>query len=534
MMKQKILLIVFIFCSLGSALAQVWQWSVKVDSLISTETNDHPQAFLWIPENCKQVRGVVFTQHNMVEEGMLEHPSFRRTMTELGFAEVWVTPCLTINFDFNKDAAEDFNRMMKLLAEVSGYIELENVPIIPMGHSALATFPWNLAAWKPERTIALVSVHGDAPQTTLTGYGRANVEWGNRNIDGVPALFIMGEYEWWEDRIAPAFKYIANHPNSVISLFCDAGHGHFDYSDEMIEYVCMFIKKAASKRLPRSMSLQKPNVLIPVKPQQGWLMDRWHKDSLPTTKAAPFTKYNGNRQFSSWVFDEEMVKATEHFYAASRGKQPQFIGFRQNGKILEPNKSHANYSLKFIPLPDGISFTLSAFFADSSRKIPADLYARTPFVMDRICGPVKKVDDTTFQLNFYRMGFNNPKRSNDIWLLAHNKGDEKYKSAVQQVNMRFPLENKGGRPQEINFPTIGNQKKGVESIGLQATSTAGLPVFYYVKEGPANMEGSQLIITKVPPRSKYPVKITIVAWQYGIVGDFQSARPVEQTFYIIK
>src|SRR5687768_6988067 len=113
---KKLLFILFLSTNLCPASsAQVWQWSVTVDSVISNETNSYPQAFLWIPENCKQVRGVVFTQHNMIEEGMLEHPVFRKTMTELGFAEIWITPGLNITFDFNKDAAEDFNYMMKLL-----------------------------------------------------------------------------------------------------------------------------------------------------------------------------------------------------------------------------------------------------------------------------------------------------------------------------------------------------------------------------------------------------------------------------------
>jgi len=168
-------------------------------------------------------------------------------MTELGFAEIWISPGLNITFDFTKDAGEDFNYMMKLLARASGYRELENAPVIPIGHSAYASFPWNFAAWNPLRTLALVSVHGDAPLTGLTGSGIPNPDWGNRNIDGVPALFIMGEYEWWEDRIRPGFEYVNKHLLSPVSFFADAGHGHFDYSDEMIEYICMFIRKSSTK-----------------------------------------------------------------------------------------------------------------------------------------------------------------------------------------------------------------------------------------------------------------------------------------------
>lgn len=532
-MMKKLFIIIFLLSLLNTSNAQVWQWGVKVDSVVSSETNDHPVAYLWVPENCKQVKAVVFTQHNMIEEGMLENSFFRKTMTELGIAEVWVTPGINMPFDFNKDAGEDFNRMMHLLAIESGYNEIEFAPVIPLGHSAYATFPWNFAAWNPQRTLALVSVHGDAPQTNLTGYGRANVDWGNRNIDGVPALFIMGEYEWWEDRIAPAFKYINAHPNSVITLFCDAGHGHFDYSDEMIAYVCLFIKKAMQQRLPKSFAINKPAVLVNVKREKGWLIDRWHKDSLPTAVAAPFHLYEGNRNSASWVFDKEMAVATEKFYTVSRGKRQQYIGFSQNGKTLIPDKSHANYNMKFKPNEDGISFTVKAFFADSSRTIPVSSFAETKLSIDRICGPVKKINDTTFQISFNRLGFNNSKRSFDIWLLAHNTGDDKYKSAVQQLNMKFSPANTEGTEQFIQFDSIGNQSAEVKSLKLHAISSAGLPVQFYVQQGPAFISGDSLLFTKLPPKAKFPVQVTVVAWQYGVAGKVKTAKPVERRFYIM-
>ena len=45
-----------------------WQWAVPVDN---------GYAFLWIPPGCDQVRGVMFGQHNMLEEGIMEHPAMR-------------------------------------------------------------------------------------------------------------------------------------------------------------------------------------------------------------------------------------------------------------------------------------------------------------------------------------------------------------------------------------------------------------------------------------------------------------------------
>ena len=108
------------------------------------------------------------------------------------------------------------------------------------------------------------------------------------------------------------------------------------------------------------------------------------------TNAAPFALYKGHRRYASRVFDQQMANATERFYAGARGKMEQHIGFKQHDEILKPIKSHANYQLKFVPQEDGISFTVSAFFAGTSRIQPAVAFAKTALLIDRICGAVKK------------------------------------------------------------------------------------------------------------------------------------------------
>lgn len=148
--------------------------------------------------------------------------------------------------------------MMKNLSEISGYTELEFAPVIPIGHSAMATYPWNFAAWNPERTLAVLSIHGDSPRTHLTGYGRANLDWGTRTIEGIPSLMVMGEDEWWEDRLITSFDYRREYPNAPLSFLADAGHGHFDISDELIDYLSLFLKKTVEYRLPEHSSLDAP------------------------------------------------------------------------------------------------------------------------------------------------------------------------------------------------------------------------------------------------------------------------------------
>lgn len=154
--------------------------------------------------------------------------------------------------------------------------------------------------------------------------------------------------------------------------------------------------------------------------------------------------------------------------------------------------------------------------------------------MSRICGPVEVVNDTTFTVRFYRMGLDNPKRTGSICLMASARQDHSYRSAVQQVEIRIPYRNKEGIPQRIIFPKLSDVKASVKEITLKGTADSGLPVYYYVKEGPAEIKGDKLVLTKIPPRAKFPVKVTVVAWQYGRSGEpkVQTAEAVEQSFYI--
>lgn len=515
--------------------AASWQWSVEIKELISEETGGHPSAYLWIPENCKQVRAIIVGQHNMTEETIFEHPEFRKNMGKLGIAELWITPGIDQRWDVATGIQQIFEKMMKDLAEVSGYTELEFVPVVPIGHSAMATYPWNFAAWNPERTLAVLSIHGDSPRTHLTGYGRANLDWGNRTIEGIPSLMVMGEDEWWEDRLITSFDYRREYPNAPLSFLADAGHGHFDISDELIDYLSLFLKKAIQYRLPEYSSLDAPVRLIPVEAKNGWLADRWRKNVLSVAEAAPYSKYKGDKGQAFWYFDKEMAEATERYYANERGKIEQYIGFEQGGRLVTFNpKSHVRMSPSFQPEEDGVTFHLKAVYTDTLRNEYSSSHGKRPLKISRICGPVEVVNDTTFTVRFYRMGLDNPKRTGNICLMASVKQDGKYRSAVQQVEIRIPYRNKEGRSQHITFPKLSDVKVSTKKVTLKGTSDSGLPVYYYIKEGPAEVKGDQLVFTQIPPRAKFPVKVTVVAWQYGrsMEPKVQTAEAVEQSFYI--
>ncbi len=532
-----------LFAASPSAFATTeWQWSVA---------DGETRAYLWIPPDCRQVRGVVFANHNMVEQGILEHPAMRRTLAKLGFAEVWTVPYFDATFDFSKGAGEHFEKLMGNLAQESGYQELRDSPVVPLGHSACATFPWNFAAWNPGRTLAVISYHGDAPRTTLTGNGAPRVDWGNRNIDGIPGLMVMGEYEWGEvgdRRLAPIFDFMGKHPKSPVAFLADAGRGHFDYADRTVEFLADFIRKAAAVRLSADAALDHPVPLKPIDPATGWRVDRWRKDQAPTALGAPSAQYTGDAKDAFWCFDEEMARTTEAIYARERGKSPQLLSVTDGQQPVEKGIGEP-VTPQFIPEADGMTFRLKT---NSLNAVPlenskATLWTGLPagsplghatsgaIELSRIVGPVVQIGPDTFALRFGRAEYTANRRNNDLWLVAAQDGDEKYKSIVQQL-MVHANPNHEGQIQTITFPVIADQGLNVTSLKLTATSDAGIPVSYYVREGPAEVEGDTLKFTAIPPRAKFPLKVTIVAWQQGRSTDpkIQTAGRVERTFRIGK
>lgn len=514
-------------------MATEYQWSVAVKGFVSDDTKSNPTAFLWIPEDCQQVKAIVFSQQNMCEETIFENARFRKTMSDLGFAIVWVAPGIDQKWNTASGCQEVFDTMLEDFADVSGYTEIKYAPIVPLGHSAMATFPWNFAAWNPERTLAIVSYKGDAPRTNLTGYGRENLEWGRtRNIDGIPGLMIEGEYEWWEARVNPGLAFRMMYPESCVSFLCDRGHGHFDVSDKVVDYITLFLRKATQYRLPENQPLEGSVKLTKINPQDGWLAGRWIAN-VKREKASPFLRYKGNEHDAFWYFDQEMAEATESYYKEPSGKEMRYISFTMDGKLLPfAAASHAQYIVS-PKLQKDFTFNIAAVFTDSShRQMVANASANRKIQITKINGPVKQVNDTTFIVDFYRMGMNNPRRTGDIWLFAHAEEDNRFKNVVQQINIRIPYPLNGGERQYILFPGLSDVRYGTEQVKLNATSDKGLDVYYYIKEGPAKIEGNKLIFTKLPPRTKFPVKVTVVAWQYGVKDSVQSASPVERSFYV--
>jgi hypothetical protein len=329
-------------------------------------------------------------------------------------------------------------------------------------------------------------------------------------------------------------------------MLAEPGNGHFNYSDELVNYLAMFVRKAAQERLPKKMSQDQPPMLKPVDPTTGWLVERWHLNQPRKFKPAPCARYKGDPAQAFWCFDKEMALATYNYMADQPGKLPQLLSVSDGQMPLE-NTSGEPVEPKFIPDADGVTFHLKTSFLDfvppngnAARWAYSPAGSKLghasgsgPIQLHKIVGPAIQTGTNTFQFAMNRVGSTEDRRNFDIWVWASHPGDAKYKSMVQQAMIRVPQYTEGAE-QHIKFPPIPDQKAGTKSVKLAATSDAGTKVYYYVLEGPAEVSGDTLNFSRIPPRAKFPVKVTVVAWQHGLPGNVQTAVPVMREFLLTK
>lgn len=426
---KRVLAVVFSIQALVAS-AQNYQWSADVKGIISPETGDAPIGYLWIPAQCDNIRALMFAFQNMTEEALFLSPSFREKMAHDKVALLWIAPGFGQEWDVSTGVQESFDRLIDDLAWKSGHDELRKVPLIPFGHSAQATMPWNFAAWNPDRTLCVISFHGDAPRTNLCGYGRANLEWGRtRNIDGIPGLMVMGEYEWWDARIRPALAFRIMYPGSCVSFLGDAGRGHFDLSDRTADYIARFIEKSIDTRLSQS-------GLVPISPHDGWLAQAWEPDQGVRHRCAPWNEYDGCRHETFWYFDREMAELAEERYAETTGKEPCWLGFMSDdGKLLRYNKdAHCKMTAEIVPRGDD-TFSLKAVFTDSSRTIADTTMSQRPVRIRYISGAVVALNDSTFSIDRQHPTWNNPRRRGRVTLCAESQATSTHKEAVQEIEV---------------------------------------------------------------------------------------------------
>ncbi len=391
--------------------------------------NEGARSYIRLPKVKKEVSAILYCHQNMTEEVLFRSDLFKQKMDILGIAMAFIQRG-SQNWDVrDKDAngqncQQRFEDVIQHFAKGTGHNEILRAKIIPFGHSAQATFPWNFAAWNRECTLCVISYHGDAPRTNLCGYGRENVEWGrNRNIDRIPGLMIMGEYEWWEARVNPALAFRMHYPDSRISFLCDTERGHFDLSEETQAYIASFIEKAMHY-IPVSTEDSNGDSQFVPEAADGVYFPRWREDG----RAAD------NIHDCFWYFDEEMVSLTRARYERSHGKKKQYVSAKYNDNLLQYDIDN---HIKIILNTDSDIFSLEPVFVDEERKKTVFEHAQTRPRIVLISGPAIQIGEYTFKVDRDYFGKDTQRQWTCVTLCVEADGDTIYKGAVQEINVQL-------------------------------------------------------------------------------------------------
>ncbi len=535
-MKHKVsLFLLFVFALFNSSAQyykpqdHVYQYAVKMGSRM---------AYLWLPPDCKQVKGIIVSLSNLLERNWLEDPLIRQAATDIGLGVVWIGPARrgdqTFTADMKPGMEVMFEKMMDDLAAESGYQELRTAPVIPTGHSANGQFAWTFANALPQRTIACIAVKTVPLPDTL-------------KFKNIPLCYVVGETTEWPQYRVPdpatkpgdrdfywpavretALKLRRKDADNLVGVVTDPGGGHFDWNERLARFMALYIRKACQYRLPDSgLSGLKPPAKL-----SGWLTDNKGMDK-DDFEPASYPAYQGEAAKAYWFFDRETALAAAGFEGDRVKRQKQMPTFVQNDQLV-PVAKLGYAALRFEPETDGVSFSLNTGFL---AELPLELIGSgaklghddKPVKLRVITGPAIQTGPKSFKLQFDRAGM-----GGELWIQEDAAGDSKYRHAVQPGMMRIPAQLTAGVPQVISFDKITNVRRGTKAVTLHATTGSGLPVDYYVVSGPAYVQDGIMYFTPIPIKSEYPVKVTVVSYQWGrsIAPLYRSAEPVEQTFYI--
>jgi hypothetical protein len=537
---------------LRSPVNQVFQFAQSGACAAWTDgSTNTATAYLWLPESCRRVRGLLILCANVPEHRLVGHPAIRSACAAHDLGIVWCTPSF---MNFRKDQQKGIDnardhrtsvaflqQLLGGLAQTSGYAEVVTAPWLPMGESGHLLMVDALVEAAPQRCIAGVWIKNNH----LPPKNRA-----------VPALVAFGTaQEWSQDKsdirkqwnnIGQAYDGIVEqrtkNPGWPLSYVIDGTSGHFDCSERLTQYFARYIDLAAKARLAADGTLK------PVSFEAGCLADlpvpgHENRPATEVAKTAP------DARGVPWYFDRASAEEAQAIARINWKAQTQLPAFAdKEGKVFpytfngitwlpinkKPEDKPGSLPTPVLETePDGITFTLKGVLLDA---IPpnfvgaGELLAKSPGTptVEWLCGCVEPLGNSRWRMALDRTW------PSPIYIAVRHAGTGDIRAIVQPGQIARDNHSEGA-PQKITFDAIPDVKAGTKEIPLLAKSDAGLPVKFFVVVGPATVEGDRLVFTQIPPRTKYPVSVTVAAWQWGRGTEpkIRTAEIVKQTFQVI-
>jgi hypothetical protein len=297
----------------------------------------------------------------------------------------------------------------------------------------------------------------------------------------------------------------------------------------MTKYFALYINSACRARLSEDGSAR----LKPVALERGVLADL----PLPGREIAPVTPYADAApadRARPWFFDEATARAAQAFAAvdwnaATAMPMINAVGncvvtpfsFNSVTEIVVTTDSEFAVGSGFLP-------ALPAAFVGGGGELVVPSVAPA---VEWICGPIAPLGGGRFRIALDRTW----KTGAACYLVVWHPATDGVRFGVQPAAVKL-VPNTEGAVQTIDFKPIPDVMVGTASIPLTATSDAGLSVSFYVVSGPALVKGEKLEFTPIPPRARFPVEVTVAAWQWGRHRDpkIKTADVERQTFHLAR
>jgi hypothetical protein len=239
-----------------------------------------------------------------------------------------------------------------------------------------------------------------------------------------------------------------------------------------------------------------------------------------------------------WFVDEASAREAQAIAAINWKADTQLPVFVDADGKVRPHDFNGIVKLRTLSFEeDGLTFTVPGALAD---KIPEGfLNAGEPLAktagapeLEWLCGPIAPLGDGRFRVALDRVWLG----GGAIYVALRQAGTDTIRGGVQPagVDLRGALRNGSGQPQKITFAPPPDMRVGAAPFPLVAAADSGLPVSFFVVSGPAIIEDGKLVLTPIPPRTRFPVTVTVAAWQWGrrAAPAVKMAEIVQQSFQI--
>jgi len=127
---------------------------------------------------------------------------------------------------------------------------------------------------------------------------------------------------------------------------------------------------------------------------------------------------------------------------------------------------------------------------------------------------------------------------NMSFVRVFHEGDQEFSAAGRTCQISLAPDNalKNATSQTVDFPAIPDTSAQAKRIALKATSSAGLPVDYFVLKGPGIIKDGAFVLREFPIGATKPIEVTIGAYQVGLFKETGGVKPSEtvyQTFRLL-